>query len=166
MLHATDETVTEFAIESYAADAPLHVVALRTQDAKYATYSDWRRRRHRTAARAAQEHELYDYATDSGRLELHNSAGASPLEDGLRQTLSQAVRTGAARARCRRAWATRRRAASTTTSASRETPPTTPPPRANDVPNAISKGSPNRAACRRGETRVKELRRASRRRRR
>ena len=30
VLHATDETVTEFAIEPYAADAPLHVVALRT----------------------------------------------------------------------------------------------------------------------------------------
>ena len=41
VLHATDETVTEFAIEPYAADAPLHVVALRTPAAKLATYSNW-----------------------------------------------------------------------------------------------------------------------------
>ena len=41
VLHATDETVTEFATEQYAASAPLHVVALRTPDAKHATYSNW-----------------------------------------------------------------------------------------------------------------------------
>ncbi len=41
VLHATDETVTEFAIEPYEASAPLHVVALRTPRAKYATYSNF-----------------------------------------------------------------------------------------------------------------------------
>jgi hypothetical protein len=41
VLHATDEIVTEYAIEPYAADAPLHVAALRTPQAKYAVYSDW-----------------------------------------------------------------------------------------------------------------------------
>ena len=41
ILHATDEIVTEYAIEPYAADAPLHVVALRTPAAKLATYSNW-----------------------------------------------------------------------------------------------------------------------------
>jgi len=39
VLHATDEVVTEFATETY--QAPLHVVAMRTQAAKYASYSNW-----------------------------------------------------------------------------------------------------------------------------
>ncbi len=41
VVHATDETVTEFALQPYAADAPLHVIAARTAGAKYATYSNW-----------------------------------------------------------------------------------------------------------------------------
>ena len=39
--HCTDEIVTEFAIELYAANAPLHVTAIRTPKAKYAMYSNW-----------------------------------------------------------------------------------------------------------------------------
>ncbi|HEX4508448.1 MAG TPA: sulfatase-like hydrolase/transferase [Burkholderiaceae bacterium] len=89
VMHATDETVTEFAIESYAADAPLHVAALRTQEAKYATYSTWSPGGIEPIA-ASLERELYDYSTDSGRLELHNSAGDSALEEGLRTTHEQA----------------------------------------------------------------------------
>ena len=77
MLHATDETVTEFANEPYAADAPLHVVALRTAAAKYATYSNWSDEGIDQLAEG-QEHELYDYRTANGRLELDNSAGAQP----------------------------------------------------------------------------------------
>ena len=42
ILHATDEDVTEFATEPYAAEAPRHVVALRTQRGKLALYSNWR----------------------------------------------------------------------------------------------------------------------------
>ncbi|MEA2313385.1 MAG: hypothetical protein QOI03_77 [Solirubrobacteraceae bacterium] len=90
VLHATDEVVTEFAVEPYAADAPLHVMALRTSAAKYVTYSHW----HPGATRAlagGEEAELYDYRTHSGRLELHNSAGQSPLEDGLHARLARAV---------------------------------------------------------------------------
>ena len=89
VLHATDETVTEFAIEPYAADAPLHVVALRTPQAKYATYSNWP---YDGIAPKAQgeEVELYDYSTSNGRLELHNSAGESPLEEGLRAEYKRA----------------------------------------------------------------------------
>ena len=45
--------------------------------------------RDRTAG-GGDERELYDYATDSGRLELHNGAGESKLEDGLHATLAQA----------------------------------------------------------------------------
>jgi arylsulfatase A-like enzyme len=89
VLHATDETVTEFAIEPYAADAPLHVVGLRTPQAKYVTYSNWPY--DGIAPRSqGEETELYDYSTHSGRLELHNSAGESPLEEGLRAEYERA----------------------------------------------------------------------------
>jgi arylsulfatase A-like enzyme len=91
VLHATDETVTEFAIEPYAADAPLHIVALRTPQAKYATYSNWPDEGIAPELEG-QETELYDYSTHSGRLELHNSAGESPLEEGLRAEYERAFR--------------------------------------------------------------------------
>ena len=89
VLHATDETVTEFANEPYAADAPLHVVALRTAAAKYATYSNWSDEGIRQLAEG-QEHELYDYRTADGRLELDNSAGANPSEGSLQAMLRRA----------------------------------------------------------------------------
>jgi arylsulfatase A-like enzyme len=89
ILHATDETVTEFAIEPYAADAPLHIVALRTPQAKFATYSNWPYEGI-TPKTEGQETELYDYSTHSGRLELHNSAGVSPLEEALRAEYERA----------------------------------------------------------------------------
>ncbi len=89
VLHATDETVTEFAIEPYAADAPLHVVALRTEGAKLATYSNWEGEQIVPLAEG-QERELYDYGEESGRLELHNSAGESPLEGSLQALMAQA----------------------------------------------------------------------------
>ncbi len=89
VLHATDETVTEFANEPYAADAPLHVVALRTAAAKYATYSNWSDEGIRQLAEG-QEHELYDYRTANGRLELDNSAGSNPTEGSLQALLRSA----------------------------------------------------------------------------
>jgi arylsulfatase A-like enzyme len=90
-LHVTDEIVTEFASEAYAADAPRHVAALITPQAKYATYSNW------SAAGlepepAGLEAELYDHRTPAGRLELRNAAGASPLEESLHTTLQTAYR--------------------------------------------------------------------------
>jgi arylsulfatase A-like enzyme len=90
VLHATDETVTEYAIEPYAADAPLHIVALRTPNAKYAIYSNWGEDGI-TPLGVGQEAELYDYGTQSGRLELHNSAGHSALEAGLHAQHERAV---------------------------------------------------------------------------
>jgi arylsulfatase A-like enzyme len=90
VLHATDETVTEFAVEPYAADAPRHVIAMRTSEAKYATYSDWQPESIEFAA-TGQERELYDYSEDSGRLELRNAAGASALEAPLATALGHAV---------------------------------------------------------------------------
>lgn len=91
VVHATDEVVTEFAIEPYAADAPRHVLALRTATAKYATYSNWDPETIDPLS-GGQDSELYDYRTRSGRLELHNGAGYSSLEDSLRLTLEQAYR--------------------------------------------------------------------------
>ncbi len=89
VLHATDETVTEFAIEPYAANAPLHVIALRTQDAKYATYSDWEGEG-MAPLTEGQERELYDYSEPSGRMEVHNSAHESPLEGAMQSLLEEA----------------------------------------------------------------------------
>jgi len=90
VLHATDEVVTEFAVEPYAADAPLHVIALRTPEAKYATYSDWPATGIEALA-AGQETELYDYSTHGGRLELDNTAGRNPLEGQLVAQLQRAI---------------------------------------------------------------------------
>jgi hypothetical protein len=89
VLHATDETVTEFAIEEYAADAPRHVVAMRTPEAKFATYSDWPEEGIQPLSEG-QESELYDYTTETGRLELHNAAEHTPLEASLREQLQSA----------------------------------------------------------------------------
>ncbi len=83
ILHATDEDVTEFATEPYAASAPRHVVALRTPRGKLALYSNWSEGTF-TVEAAGQEFELYDYSSYGGRLELLNSAGAAgALEEEL-----------------------------------------------------------------------------------
>jgi arylsulfatase A-like enzyme len=89
-LHATDEVVTEFALEPYSTIAPIHVVGLITEQAKYGIYSHWRRSTVDLLA-AGQENELYDYSTKAGQLEVENRAGSSPLEDGLRATLERAI---------------------------------------------------------------------------
>jgi arylsulfatase A-like enzyme len=90
VLHATDETVTEFAVEEYAAGAPLHVVAMRTQEAKYATYSHWPEEGIAPLTEG-EEAELYDYGTATGRLELHSSAGQhTQLEATMREKLHRA----------------------------------------------------------------------------
>jgi arylsulfatase A-like enzyme len=88
-LYATDETVTEYAVEPYAANAPLHVVAMRAERAKYATYSNWPEEGI-TPLSSGQEHELYDYATASGRMELHNGSGESGLQEELHDQLERA----------------------------------------------------------------------------
>jgi arylsulfatase A-like enzyme len=91
VLHATDETVTEFAIEPYAAGAPLHVVALRTPKAKYAAYSNFAPGSI-DALTVGRETELYDYSTSQGRMELSNEAGRSALEPELNAQMQRAVR--------------------------------------------------------------------------
>jgi hypothetical protein len=90
VLHTTDEVVTEFAIAPYSAEAPLHVVALRTPRGKYALYSHFEPRG--IARRSeGQEVELYDYRTRAGRMELENLAGRSHLEERLRGELHTAI---------------------------------------------------------------------------
>ncbi len=91
VLHTTDEIVTEFAVEAYAADAPLHVVALRTGRAKYATYSNWSPEGI-APEREGEERELYDYRTRRGRMELENRAGRGVLERPLGRMMERALR--------------------------------------------------------------------------
>jgi arylsulfatase A-like enzyme len=91
VLHVTDETVTEFALEPYAAEAPLHVVALRTPKAKYATYSNFAPDSIKLL-KAGRETELYDYSTPEGTMELENVAGNSALEPKLAAQLQRAIR--------------------------------------------------------------------------
>jgi arylsulfatase A-like enzyme len=92
VLHATDEVVTEFAVAPYAADAPRHVVAVRTPQAKYGAYTHWPEEGI-VPLSAGEENELYDYSTASGRLELHNGAGESALEQEMRALLARAFHT-------------------------------------------------------------------------
>jgi arylsulfatase A-like enzyme len=91
-LHATDEVVTEFAHEAYAASAPLHVTGIVTPTHKYATYSHWRSGTLEPVT-ATQERELYDFTVFSGRLEVDNEAGHHPQEERLQALLAQATAT-------------------------------------------------------------------------
>ncbi len=91
ILHASDEIVTEYAIKPYAADAPLHLSAIRTPKAKLALYSNWTPGSAQIAT-AGQEAELYDYRTGGGRQETENMIGLEgSLEAELRARLQQAA---------------------------------------------------------------------------
>jgi arylsulfatase A-like enzyme len=90
ILHASDEIVTEYAIRPYAADAPLHLTAIRTPKAKLALYSNWQPGTAKMSSEG-QEAELYDYRSAGGRLEIENRAGAEdPLEAEMRDRLARA----------------------------------------------------------------------------
>ena len=88
--HATDEVATEFCPQPYPASAPCHVVAVRTDRAKYAIYSNWRPGTFDTQS-VGDDGELYDYSTASGRLELANDRGRSAIEAELRGLLLDRV---------------------------------------------------------------------------
>jgi arylsulfatase A-like enzyme len=60
------------------ADAPFHVIGVRTHDKKFATYNYWTVGSIALNYSARQENELYDHSTKDGRLELENLAGAQP----------------------------------------------------------------------------------------
>ena len=86
VLHATDEDVTEFAGEEHDAEAPRHVVALRTARGKLGLYSNWGQESIE-AESAGEEVECYEYGSGEGLAELVNVAGSSALEEELRATL-------------------------------------------------------------------------------
>jgi arylsulfatase A-like enzyme len=86
VLHATDEDVTEFASDLHDAEAPRHVVALRTAQGKLGLYSNWGPESI-AAEPAGEEVECYDYGTAAGQAELANVAGSSALAEELRATL-------------------------------------------------------------------------------
>jgi hypothetical protein len=90
VMHATDEIVTEFAVERYAYNAPRHVIAARTEHAKIATYSHWDERS-TAILTEAQEHEMYDYTTHAGRLEIDNVAGSGARYAQMSGLLAQAI---------------------------------------------------------------------------
>jgi arylsulfatase A-like enzyme len=88
VLHATDEDVTEFASDLHDAEAPRHVVALRTAEGKLGLYSNWMQESIE-AESTGQEVECYEYGIGEGRAELANVAGSSALEEELRATLEE-----------------------------------------------------------------------------
>jgi arylsulfatase A-like enzyme len=91
ILHASDEIVTEYAIKPYAADAPLHIAAIRTPKAKLALYSNWLPGTVKVTT-AGQESELYDYRNAAGRMESENRAGKEdPIESQMRARLQRAA---------------------------------------------------------------------------
>jgi arylsulfatase A-like enzyme len=89
-LHATDEVVTEFALQPYDVVAPLHITGLVGETTKYGMYSHWHGESFEPRESGLQT-ELYDTSTPSGRLEIDNLAG-SAREAPIRETLEQSVR--------------------------------------------------------------------------
>ncbi|MGA2471715.1 MAG: sulfatase-like hydrolase/transferase [Solirubrobacteraceae bacterium] len=90
-LHATDEVVTEFATEPYAAAAPLHITGVITPSAKYASYTHWQPGTV-TPLAAGEQTELYDYTTADGQLEIANVAGSGALDRQMQALLATAVK--------------------------------------------------------------------------
>ena len=88
VLHATDEDVTEFAGDSHNAEAPRHVVALRTLQGKLGMYSNWGRGGMEMQP-AGREVELYDYSTAGGQAEVTNEAGSGALQETLQSILEE-----------------------------------------------------------------------------
>jgi arylsulfatase A-like enzyme len=89
IVHSTDEAVTEFATEPHAADAPRHVVSLRSPEGKLALYSNWRPGTIEVET-AGQEEEFYDYGEESGQMELSSQdQPGTQLSEELRQTLEE-----------------------------------------------------------------------------
>lgn len=77
--HTTDETTIEELSYTYsfADEAPHHVVAVRTPEAKYAVYSPWKKDSNEVeTSEGEQDFELYDYSTAAGQSELGNVAGS------------------------------------------------------------------------------------------
>ena len=121
VVHATDEIVSEFAIEPYAVNAPPHVVAIRTPTAKYAVYSYWKAGTN-TVESAGQERELYDYSTRRRPAGAQQPRGAKQARARASPPSSRARSATSCASRCRRACAPRRTTATATTTPPRRRP--------------------------------------------
>ncbi len=71
--------------------APSHIVAVRTPDAKLATYSYWKPGGMDADTSRPIERELYDYSTPAGRQEIDNQAGRNPKEAELQALIDHQV---------------------------------------------------------------------------
>lgn len=71
--------------------APGHIVAVRTPNAKFGTYSYWKPGSMEIDTTRPMEFELYDYATPAGVAELDNQAGRSPAQADLQALLDHEV---------------------------------------------------------------------------
>ena len=71
--------------------APSHIVAVRTRDAKLATYSYWKPGGMDADTTRPTEREFYDYSTPSGRQEIDNQAGRNPEEATLQALIDHQV---------------------------------------------------------------------------
>src|ERR1700761_7225329 len=71
--------------------APNHIVAVRTRDAKLATYSYWKPGGMDIDATRPIDRELYDYSTPEGRQEIDNQAGRSAKEADLQTLIDHQV---------------------------------------------------------------------------
>ncbi|MDT7770353.1 MAG: hypothetical protein QOI30_3367 [Mycobacterium sp.] len=70
---------------------PNHIVAVRTHDAKLATYSYWKPGGMDADKSRPIERELYDYSTPEGRQEIDNQAGRNPKEVKLQALIDHEV---------------------------------------------------------------------------
>ncbi|MFJ4653624.1 sulfatase-like hydrolase/transferase [Nocardia sp. NPDC088792] len=86
IIHTTDEHSIEEAAVRFNHDAPGHLVAIRTADAKFVRYSHWVQGSSQIDAAQDEEYELYDYSTRDGALELDNTAATG---GALRDTMNR-----------------------------------------------------------------------------
>ncbi|MGO4613890.1 sulfatase-like hydrolase/transferase [Nocardia sp. 2YAB30] len=92
IVHATDEPTIEEAAVLFNQNAPAHVAAVRTADAKYVSYSHFVNGRIEIDPAQQQEYELYDYAASGGQLELDNQAARNgELSAHMEPLLQQAI---------------------------------------------------------------------------
>ncbi|EUA35742.1 sulfatase domain protein [Mycobacterium xenopi 3993] len=71
--------------------APSHILAVRTHDAKLATYSYWKPGGMDVDTSRPIEREFYDYSTRLGAQEVDNQADRNPKEAGLQELLDHKV---------------------------------------------------------------------------
>jgi arylsulfatase A-like enzyme len=89
--HTTDEHSIEEAAVLFNRDAPGHVAAVRTEDAKFVSYSHWVHGQIRIDETQEREYELYDYATSGGRLELDNTAAGNGKRRSMESLLNNVI---------------------------------------------------------------------------